>query len=197
MATTAIGALSDFLREELPRVIHESLPAVAPIYNHIKTTYGGVKRDEIGRDWKVIHIFGTGLAGLMESAAPTGPALISQGTDSVQLVNWVNTYGTSVTTPFPSPLQAPHTGSLKRELSLHMMTGNFNVPITWIQGDALTASQIKQVARDVKAVGDMRALTEATSLFSAAIVDAADNTKKMDVLGRISAVAEWGGRRLR
>jgi hypothetical protein len=48
-----------------------------------------------------------------------------------------------------------------------MSTGNFNIPVTWLQADALDASQIAQVARDIKAVGQLRALTEAQSFFMA------------------------------
>jgi hypothetical protein len=46
-----------------------------------------------------------------------------------------------------------------------MTTGNFNLPVTWFSGDALSSSQLQQVVRDIKAVGQLRALTEAQSFF--------------------------------
>ena len=185
----AMSTIDNFIREELPRVIHESLPAIAPIYNQIEQTSIGVVRDTgIGRGWKVIHLYATGVAGLMESSDPAGIGMSAfTGNQATQFLQ-----GTSATNmaPFPTAAASPHTSSLKRELTLHMVTGNFSLPVTWMQADALTAAQIKQVARDIKAVGDLRAMVEAASFFA---YTANDGTYDQDVLGRISAIAENSG----
>lgn len=162
----AIDVLDDLVREELPRVIHESLPEIAPTYNYIKTSSIGVVRDTgIGRDWQVEHMFDTGLAGLIQPAPPAGVGMVTN--TNFKQSNFISQTAGIGLTPFPNALFAPHVSTIKRVLSLHKSTGNFSVPITWKQGDALSASQIGQVARDVAAVGKMRALTEASSFFMA------------------------------
>jgi hypothetical protein len=160
MATSySIDALDNFLREELPRVIHESLPEIAPVYDQIKRTSIGVEKGKIGRDWQVEHLYSTGLAGLMQSADVRGPLNTDNAT---YLQSTMLSSGFSI---FPTATAAPHTSSLKRVLTLQMATGNFSIPVTWLSGDALPSSQIKQVVRDIKAVGQLRALTEAQSFF--------------------------------
>lgn len=187
MATTAIAVIDNFIREELPRVIHESLPALAPIYNQIQSTSMDVARDKgLGRGWLVTHLYATGVAGLMEYANPAGPDFTSITGNQVGHMA-IGTAQTNVAI-FPSASESPHTSSIKRQLALHMMVGNFSIPVTWMQADTLTATQIKQVARDIKAVGDLRALIEASSFFAYTATD--QNDDPVDVLGRVSTITE-------
>lgn len=159
----AIDVLDALVREELPNVIHESLPEIAPVYVDIKSTSIGVVRDSgIGRDWQVEHLYDTGLAGIIQPANPAGPA-IRTNTNFPQS-NFL-TAGDASLSPFPPFAYAPHVSTIRRVCSLQKTVGNFAVPITWKQGDALSASQIKQVTRDIRAVGKLRALQEATSFF--------------------------------
>ena len=189
MASTAIASLSNYLREELPVVIHESLPEVAPFFKDIVNTSVGVTSDasNIGRLWNVIHLYSAGLAGLVKYADPTGPATITQtgglGTQ-VQLLNF-----TADSSIYPTAREVAHAGSLKRTLYLHMTTGNFSVPVTWMQADALNAAQIKQVSRDIKAVGDLKATVEATGFHAIPISDGTYETK---VMGMLTNAVETG-----
>lgn len=161
----AIDTLDNLIREELPATINESLPQVAPVYNYIKQTSLGVQRSGIGRDWEVIHLFGVGVAGLMQNASPAGPEMFDNTRyPQVHILK----SGDATLTPFPAAVDAPHTLVIRRTLKLHMSTGNFSIPITWIQGDALDASQVEQVVREIKAVGELRAQTEAVSFFMGA-----------------------------
>lgn len=159
----AIDTLDNLVREELPNVIHECLPEIAPVYAYIKSTAIGVTRDTgIGRDWQVGHLYDTGLAGIVQPANPAGLA-VRTNTNFPQS-NFI-TPGDASMSPFPPFAQAPHVSVIKRVTSLQKMVGNFAIPITWKEGDALSASQISQVSRDIKAVGKLRALQEATSWF--------------------------------
>jgi hypothetical protein len=187
----AISALDDFIREELPRVIYESLPNVMPLVRYVDQTTDGVTRSGIGRGWQVIHLYGTGVAGSFEYSEPGGPAMVDLSAGaSGQQVGILN-FGTGGDLlPFPNANQSPHTSSLKRSLYLHLMTGNFSVPATWLQADALDSSQIKMVARDLKAVGESRALVEAVSFHCHSATAASGY--EVDVLGRITAATEIG-----
>ena len=191
MASTAIASLSNYIREELPKVMHESLPTVAPFFKDIVSSSVGVSSDSssnIGQLWKVIHLYSAGVAGLIKYADVTGPATITQtggmGTQS-QLLNF--TVDTSI---YPTAREAAHAGSLKRTLYLHMTTGNFSIPVTWMQADVLSATQIKKVAQDIKAVGDLKAMVEATGFHSIPITAASSFDVK--VLGMLTNAAETG-----
>lgn len=163
MATSyAIDTLDNFVREELPSSIDESLPAICPIYKYIQRSSLGVKRSGIGRDWNVLHLFGTGVAGLIQSTDPRGPLFDDNAAYTQSLALDPTSPGIAI---FPSATNVPHTTSLKRTLTLGMTAGNFSIPVTWMAGDALNSSQISQVARDIKAVGQLRALNEAQSFF--------------------------------
>jgi hypothetical protein len=190
MASTAIASLSNYIVDELPRVIHESLPTVAPFFKDIVSTSVGVKADssQVGQLWRVNHLYSAGIAGLIKYADPTGPTTITQtggiGTQ-VKLLNF-----TADSSIYPTAREAPHAGSLKRTLTLHMTTGNFSVPVTWMQADALNMSQIKQVSQDIKAVGDLKATVEATG-FHAIPVTAASGFE-VKVMGMLTNAVETG-----
>jgi len=190
MGDTAIENLSNFMREELPKVMHESLPLVAPFFKDIIATSVGVKRDEtsmLGRDWKVIHIYDAGISGVMKYGDPLGPAMVA-GTTTGKQAQMLQFYTAETSTPFPNALEAAHAGSLKRQLSLHYNTGNFSVPVAWMQADALSATQIKSVARDIKAVGKLRAMIEATSFHSMSVTGT--STYETKILGSVTSVSD-------
>jgi len=161
-AEYAIEVLSDYIREELPTVVDECLPAISPVYKYIETTSMGVVRDRIGRNWQIEHTYATGLAGLIQSADVRGPAFLDAA-DYTQ--NRVLDSSSANLTPFPNAIHAPHSASIQRILTLHKSTGNFSIPVAWIQADSLGASVHSKVTQDIKAVGQLRALTEAQSFF--------------------------------
>lgn len=194
MANQAIDRLDNLVREELPQIIHEMGPVIAPVFDKIKRTAFGVKSQEgLGRGYKVIHLYETGVAGIIESGDPMGPAMNAIETNQVQILAQGSAAdGLSI---FPDAKQSPHTGDIKRELQLHKMVGNFSIPAAWKQADLLNAAQIKKVARDMKAVAKLKAIYEASSFFSHSAQNSAgsDSTAAgsyvTQVLGRVSTIA--------
>jgi hypothetical protein len=183
----AIASLDNLVREELPAMIYDAQPAIAPIFEKIKRTAFGVKKqDGIGRGYKVIHLYETGVAGLMESGDPLGPDMTTiQGTQSNVLAQGTAQSKLAI---FPAAEESPHTGDIKRELVLHKVVGNFSVPVEWKQADMLNAAQIKKVGRDMKAVAKLKAIYEASSFFSHSVTN--DAGYQNQVVGRLSAIAE-------
>ncbi len=189
---SAMETLDHYIREELPSVIHESLPEIAPVYPYIKqTSMNVVRNQDIGRGWEVRHLYDTGIAGLMKPSNPMGMNMRDNG-EYPQ--SHVLEDGHDV---FPNAINAPHVGSIQRVLRLMKSTGNFGIPATWMQADRLNATQIEYVTRDIKGVGKMRALTEATSFFmhsgnALGQIKEVDFTLSNDKQGKFELVAGTG-----
>jgi len=191
MANEGITALDNLVREELPMMITEAGPLIAPVFDKIKRTALGVKKQEgLGRGYKVIHLYETGVAGLIESADPLGPTMDSITGTMTRLLNQTPATLTSGLSIFPTATESPHTGDIKRELVLHKVVGNFSIPAAWKQADLLNAAQIKKVARDMKAVAKLKAIYEASSFFSHSATNSSGGVNQ--VLGRISTIEEVG-----
>jgi len=191
----AIEALNNLVKEELPMMISEAGPEIAPVFDKIKRTAFGVKGQEgLGRGYKVIHLYETGVAGLMESGDPLGPTMDTITGTQTQLLD--QRYGISSPIDglsiFPKASESPHMGDIKRELVLHKVVGNFSIPASWQQADLLNAAQIKKVARDMKAVAKLKAIYEASSFFSYNPLNSAGSGAVNQVLGRISVIEEVG-----
>jgi hypothetical protein len=183
-----ITSLDDQIREELPAILLESLPQIAPIFSEIESTTMRVTRNtDIGRGWKVTHLFDTGVSGEFQNASPNGPAVA--GTTNMR---GTETAGVdpddSDLTPFPDGMASQYPGVIKRQLTLHRVTGNFNIPNMYRQADMLNATQIEEVARILKGVGKGKAILEAASFFAYKATNSSGY--KTDVLGRVSAAAE-------
>jgi len=181
----AIDILDDIVRDELPRMLVDVEPEVAPIFEKIKRTAFGVKsQDGLGKTYQVIHIYATGMSGSFENADPLGPDMTSIAGNQAQMLALGSAEsGLSI---FPSATSVPHTGEVKRTLALHKIVGNYSVPAAWKQLDMLNAAQLKKVARDLRAVAKQKALYEAASFHSYSATNSAGYQNQ--VLSRISAV---------
>jgi hypothetical protein len=183
----AIDLLNDIVREELPKMLVEIEPEVAPVFDRIKRTSFGVKsQDGLGKGYQVIHIYATGSAGQFESGDPLGPGMTSISGNQAQIL----ALGSAATNLaiFPDATATPHTGEVKRTLNLHKVVGNYSVPAAWKQLDMLNAAQLKKVNRDLKGVAKKKALYEATSFMSHEATNSSGYVNQ--VLGRISAIAD-------
>lgn len=183
----AIDLLDDIVREELPRMLVDLEPKIAPMFDRVKRTSFGVKSQEgLGKGYKVIHIYETGTAGLFESGDPLGPDMTTISGNQAQLL--AEGTAQSKLDIFPHAEEVPHTGEVKRELVLHKVVGNYSIPAAWKTLDMLNAAQLKKVARDLKAVAKAKLIYQATSFFSHEATNSSGYVNQ--VLGRISAIAE-------
>jgi hypothetical protein len=177
---TIIEELSNQVQDELPMVVHEAFRGLDPIYQHIdQTSIDVVSADtaNMGYKWQINHLFSGGLAGLIQNADPLGPA-IDDATQYEKSLKFIDASDAGVT-PFPTALEAPNAGVIKRTLALHMNTGNFPVPVAWLQHDKLSAAHVKQCAMNIKALGQLRALMESISFYC-------DKQGGYPVLGRVA-----------
>jgi len=156
-----INTLSTMIQEELPTIMHESLPRTDPIYLDVVRTSQDVNQKDIGRGWKVMHRFRTSLSGqyeprniganLARDVATSGP------------VNQVMLYGTLAS--FPKPSETPHVGSVVRTISLNCHRGNFGLPTHILKAAALSDIAAKDIADDLKGLAEKRAHMEAISFY--------------------------------
>src|SRR4030042_3452210 len=147
----AVDLLSDIVREELPQMFIDLEPVVAPMFEKIKTSsFGVISQEGLGKAYQVIHFYSTGVAGSFESGDPLGPGMTSIEGNQAQLL----AIGDAITnlTIFPKATEVPHTGEVKRTLSLHTVNGNYSCPVAWRQLDKLNAGQLKKVHGDLVAV---------------------------------------------
>lgn len=190
----AVDLLNDIVREELPRMLVEIEPVVAPIFDKIKRTAFGVKsEDGLGKGYQVIHVYATGSAGSFESGDPLGPGMTSVSGNQAQMLA-LGDASTNLAI-FPDATAVPHTGEVKRTLNLHKVVGNYSIPVAWKTLEMLNANQLKKVNRDLRAVAKKKALYEATSFHSHEVINDTQVAQASagyinQVLGRISAIAE-------
>lgn len=182
-----VDILNDIVREELPQMLLDIEPVVAPVFDKVKRSSIGVKSQEgLGKGYKVIHIYATGMAGSFESGDPLGPGMTAVSGNQAQMLA-IGDAATNLEV-FPAATSVPHTGEVKRELVLHRINGNYSIPVGWKQLDTLNAAQLKKVQRDLRAVATQKALYEATSFFSHSVTNNKGYVNQ--VLGRVSATAE-------
>lgn len=126
-----IDALDKVIKEELSPGIRESLPDIDDVFKEIVTTSMGVERDGLGRDWKFIHTFETGLSGAYAVRSAAGSSIVS----SLDNVNMFD-----APQGFPTYTEATATSFLQKTITLKEGFGNIAIPHQYLRADQLTAS---------------------------------------------------------
>lgn len=133
-----MDVISRSLREELVPGLRESLPGIDPVMGRLCTTSQNVVRENIGRDWKVIHTFdNTGVTGLSYTVSPSGGAVLADG--SPGNVGY-SLFGGSQMTQWPTADKMPGNSYLQRTITLKKNIASCPIPITLTQTDQLEAS---------------------------------------------------------
>lgn len=177
--------LANYIREELPTAMYEQWPIEMPLAENIEISYDNVKRG-IGKNWIVEHMFDVGVGGLFQYANPMGIGTTSLTGGRAGMF----ALGTAASdrAPYPRAADSAFAGNMLRQLVMHKITGNFPIPVTWLQADALDATNIKQIPRHIKSVAKSYAKMEAISFFAHSVADAGGFD--VDVMGRISTITE-------
>jgi len=133
-----MDVISRSLREELVPGLRESLPGVDPVMGRLCTTSQNVVRENIGRDWKVIHTFdNTGVTGLSYTTSPNGGTVLADGSPGNL---GYSLFGGSQMTQWPTADQMPSNSYLQRTITLKKNITSCPIPITLTQTDQLEAS---------------------------------------------------------
>ena len=194
-------ALSAVVKEEIPRGIREQRIKLDPVWTDIISTSMGVHREGLGRDWKFLQTYTTGLSGayqfeanaILEGADTTGPF----GTNA-------NQFGAGVGFPDRTETTAPT--FFQQTVTLKEARGNLTVPIKWMQMDEFDSSIGSAVAIVLKGNARKAALAHALAFYTSntanfpivtnmdtsgladnaiTFTDTIDNSSASDATGRI------------
>lgn len=176
---TVVGDLSNTVQAEITPGIRESMGPTDGIFERIRNSSMGVKRDGIGRDFYVYHNFIASLAGAYYwRANPLGSTTLTSVLPG-HVLNSVNA--------FPGAGEAANMGTVQRRLQLVQGTGNFFLPVQLFQVDQLDAATIKYVGLNIQQVAKLVAHMRAVSFWHVAPAGT------LQPLGQIETVTDGGG----
>lgn len=156
--STITDAIANTLEQKILPTIYESLWDLDQVYKTMARTSFGVKRNEgIGRTWKVLKTWSTGMAGGAKFTSAQGGDVLSGG-------NNYTMYDTPQTFQGVDEVTAP--AFVQTELQLIEHRGNFYLPHQIMRADRLTASIGSVVAQHLKGVAELLALQEAAVWYS-------------------------------
>jgi len=176
---TVTSAVSNLIREELPKGIRETLPGVDPVFQEIKTTSMDVIRDQIGRDWKVRYNLELSTAGGLKWVDPDG-ATTNLGSVAEPLRQSIQ-FGTFDS--FPTLAQSPAVGNVTLALKMAKLFGNLYLPESYFQVDEMNSSLVRNVLRNIKGFAKKIAHQQAVWLYMNATGE----------LATISGVSSYSG----
>ena len=157
--TTITDSVQLTLEERIVPTIAESLWAMDPVYPLIRSSSMGVKRsDVIGRAWKVLKTWVTGVAGGAKFRS-------AQGGDVLSGPLGYNVYDTPQTFQAVDEVTSP--SFVQSSVSLIEHQGNFYIPHQILRADSLAASIGSVVAQNLKGVARLLAQQEAAVFYSA------------------------------
>lgn len=163
MATqTALGSISNIIRQELAYVKKEVEPEIDGIFSKMYTTSAGVSQG-LGRDFKVIHTFATGVAGSFKNVTAAGPATLDTAHTSGtgQTMQWNITPRV-----FPGLADTTSPGFVQKTITLVEGMGSFNLPFHYFQADKIDGSIADSVGIVIRGVAKNVAQVEANSFYT-------------------------------
>lgn len=181
MATTnptdLTNAISEIIEEDLSPGVRESTPKLDSLYPNLASTFMGVSRDHIGRDWKVIHTLIEGLSGAFKWADPGGTQPSQWGTSS-HIIN------PGAAEEFPGLDETTNPGFVQKVITLVKGMGNMFVPHEFLRADKLDASIHKAVSAIIRGTAQNVMLSEIHAFY------ATDSFKSVGTVGAVTTAAD-------
>jgi len=155
---TLLDSIAEAVRETIDPGIAETLPMLDKFFLNVFRTSQGVVRDNIGRDWKVKHVYCGSLSGSHAWIKADGPDVAldgSHGGDGFTM------YGSGRVWQGIDEMAGP--GIIQRVIKLVRGFGNFPIPFELLQMDKLDASvgnivsELVRGAAKRKSLGDIHA----------------------------------------
>jgi len=143
--TTIMGSISNIVQEVITPKIDLLTLQVSPFFRHVfRDSRNVTTNPHIGRDWKVIRTFTTGLGGAVEFGSLAGGDMQSVGSATgYQAYNQVETW--------PGLPESVAPAYVQRTITLKKMKVNMHVPFTIMRAAKLGASIGDQLERTINA----------------------------------------------
>lgn len=142
---TLMETVQEIILEEIDQGITESLPELDPVFTQVVRSAVGVRRDGIGRDWKVKHTFNGSICGAVSWHSPQGETVTMDGShdgDGFTLFGDGHTW--------QGIGEMPGAGIIQKVIQLVQGRTNFPVPMELMRSDLLSASTGSAVAQIIK-----------------------------------------------
>lgn len=153
------AALSAVVKEELGPGIHRAQLEIDPVWQDVFKSRMGVTREGLGRDWKFLKTFVTGMGGAYEFVSHD----TLEGADLDFDHTNVKIFGEPNTWPGRSTSTAP--AFYQKTVYLKEARGNFFTPLKWMQIDTFDSSIGSAVAELIKGTAKKVALQHALSFY--------------------------------
>ena len=132
-----LASFERIVEEDFGKGVTQATKDIDPWSKKLVDSSMGVARDGLGKNWKKIQVFKTGLAGAATWRSVVGPAPVTGTTANDKFT----TYGTAAafTAPqtFPGAEQITFPSYVQSEVQLKEMYGNFQVPVEVMRIDMI------------------------------------------------------------
>ena len=133
---------ADRIEEVINKNIDVMLPGVDPVWENMVTSSQGVgPADALGKDYKILRVFQTGMTGILESGKPVDDFGLF-GDDSTTIGSRLHRQ--TLTQTFPDPINAPNQLPYRLGVPMRSMVSNIMFTLGELQAEA-TPSFIGQI----------------------------------------------------
>ena len=133
---------ADRIEEVINKNIDVMLPGVDPVWENMVTTSQGVgPADALGKDYKILRVFQTGMTGILESGKPVDDFGLF-GDDSTTIGSRLHRQ--TLTQTFPDPINGPNQLPYRLGVPMRSMVSNIMFTLGELQAEA-TPSFIGQI----------------------------------------------------
>lgn len=162
MATT-MTFLNNFLPQEFPKVVQDTVRKASPLFQKIDETYTGVSQDQVSAAWRVQHTYMTSLAGAYRFRSAQGHTLAGPPATGTAL----RMLGQGTLQTWTSFADAVSPGDVQRAIQLVEANGTMSLPYQILRADRLPAIIAKKVTQLMTGTARNIAQTESNAFFSA------------------------------
>lgn len=176
----AISALDTLIKQEIAEGIREMRIEIDPVWSEIITTSMGVERKGLGREWKFLKTYTSGISGAYEfqTTAVRDGGTLTLDNASVKMFGLGNGWPTRGRSTAPSFPQS--------DISLVEARGNMFVPMQWLQLDEFDSSVGSAFKELLKGCAFKASLAHSIAFYTAD----ADDFKVVDSLAVSSSASE-------
>lgn len=158
---TLLETLDRIIEEDFGSTIQDAVKDIDPFSKNLLDSTMGVTREGLGRGWKKIQVFKTGLAGAASWRSVTGPTSPSNTTAATQQFMLLGTPQT-----FPGLTESTVPAYVQANATLKEMYGIFHMPIEIMRADQTPTNIGNQVEAIIEGAARRASLREILAFWA-------------------------------